>query len=195
MSWHHYDRPGHTPLWTRNPAPPGAGGTLRPILNLPHQHRRRYRAIHEAGHATLFAESGIPFHWVEVDHSGGQVMTADGPRDLGAQLVGVAAGERAADRWLHENGLWTPWRGWATEVAGIDDRDHIRQRIRTHLGAELTYGTQADPARDLEALQAVADRELDRLWPRVLCLAHALDEHGQLTYAQAVEAAAIPCGR
>lgn len=197
MRWHCHVQSGHAPLWTRNAAPPDFSGLPWRFQILPDAaQRRRYRAVHEAGHALLFAEFGIPFLWVEVDDIGGQVMTAGGPRELGAQLVAVAAGERAADRWLRKEGLWTPQRGWANEVAAADDREHIRQRVHTHLGAELTYGIRDDPARDLEALQAVADCELDRLWPRVTRLAAALDHCGRLSHEQARDLIAdIPCGR
>lgn len=182
MTWHYEVNTG---IHTRHPMPAGPYDPFG-VLNLTGSQLRRETATHEAGHAMTLLDIGIPF---------GEIVIADDPADdsavHGIQIpeagptppavaVSLAAGERAADRWLREHGLWTPDRAWAVEIIAHGDRAQLDTRF---------------PGHDLAALHDKADRALDRLWPGVLRLGEALDRHGRLDYAQAVEYAAIPCGR
>ncbi|WP_035796445.1 hypothetical protein [Kitasatospora mediocidica] len=184
MSWHYEPT---TRIFTRHPAPDIDGRfDVRGLYGLPDSHHRQMTTIHEAGHAAVLLAAGIPF-----DHmSLGQHPNTAAPQagyvkctftgTLETYIHFFAAGERAQDRWLREQGLWTPIRAWATEILAYTDRQGIAEYA---------------PADDLTALHDEVDTLLDGLWPSVLRLAGALNRHGRLSYEQAVEHAAIPCGR
>jgi hypothetical protein len=189
MSWHYEPTIG---IHTRNPTPNlPRPFTAADALNLDTTQLRRTTAVHEAGHAVMYLTHGIPFAHMEIgsigpDNDGitaaGQVKSLPTFTATTRQMAMVlAAGECAQDRWLREQGLWTPERGWAVEVASRTDRHQI---------------VDIDPGHDLDVLHHVTDRALDGLWDGVLRLGEALDRHGHLGYAQAAEAAGYaPLGR
>jgi hypothetical protein len=191
MSWHYLPDAG---IHTRHPTP-NLPGTFTPndALNLDPTQERRSIAAHEAGHAAAYLAHGIKFIDITIgglgpDENGitpaARVRPLPTFRATDEQVLQVlAAGERAQDRWLREQGLWTPTRAWAVEVTAGHDRGEMKRH-------GLDYDTS-----DLTSLHAETDALLDRLWPSVIRLGDALDRHGHLTYEQAVEAAAVPCGR
>jgi hypothetical protein len=75
-------------------------------------------------------------------------------------LIGGAAGERAYDRWLHEQDLWTPARAVCGEIQGKTDRGDA-------LKADPTITFDGGP-NDYRHLQDEADRILDAVWPLLL---------------------------
>jgi hypothetical protein len=72
-------------------------------------------------------------------------------------LVGGAAGERACDRWLREEGLWTPARAVYAEVQGQTDRQDA-------LAEDPSITFDGGP-NDYSLLQDEADGLLDEMWP------------------------------
>lgn len=72
-------------------------------------------------------------------------------------LVGGAAGERACDRWLREEGLWNPARAVYAEILARHDR-----RDALLLDPSITF---LEGPGDYRAFQDEADRLLEGLWP------------------------------
>lgn len=72
-------------------------------------------------------------------------------------LVSGAAGERACERWLHEEELWTPARAVYAEIMGMDDREAALAR-----DPSLTFDGGPN---DYRHLQDEADLILDEVWP------------------------------
>ncbi|MFG2903677.1 hypothetical protein ACGF13_01225 [Kitasatospora sp. NPDC048286] len=184
---------------TRHPMPVVAFPTTTyRILDLPEALLREEIAVHEAGHAVLAFHLGMRFTVVSVaddlghgqDTHSGRIevpgVIAAPPYDV---MLFAAAGERAADRWLREAGLWTPARAWVVEILAEGDREAIAEYARRVHPDGLTYGVSDDPSRDLAALHDQADALLDTLWDRVTALTAALTQRGRLTEEQAAEAA------
>ncbi|GAB2696329.1 hypothetical protein [Kitasatospora kifunensis] len=204
MSWHY--EPDFK-LFTRHAAPHIPGPTTAyGILNLTNTQLRRKIAIHEAGHAVLMLDREIAFVTVQIADDLGHGPGKESPAGhvelhssltapLPDALLGLAAGERAEDRWLREQGLWTSARAWVVEILASNDRQQIARVSWEAHGRPVTYGVSDDPRRDLAAMHDVADEALDDLWGHVLDVAEALDRHGRLDYAQAAAAAGYaPCG-
>ncbi|MFG2844233.1 hypothetical protein ACGF12_13825 [Kitasatospora sp. NPDC048296] len=86
----------------------------------------------------------------------------------------MGRGPRANDRWLREQGLWTPLAAWITEVCAEGDRSDITS-AHPYIGfgrsAELDYGI----------LHAAADRLLDTYWPQITTVARTLADRRRLT--------------
>lgn len=82
-----------------------------------------------------------------------------GAADVRLVLVGGAAGERACDRWLHEEGLWNPARAVYAEVQGQTDR-------KDALVEDPSLTFDGGP-NDYRRLQDEADRILDEVWPQL----------------------------
>ncbi|MCF3104504.1 hypothetical protein IPZ58_23335 [Streptomyces roseoverticillatus] len=100
-----------------------------------------------------------------------------------------AAGERAEDRRLREEGLWTPERAWVAERTAASDRQRVVEVLRADRGMTLSYGHAPAGHFNYATVMAAADAALHHLWDRVLSLAAALDQRGQLTGRQAARAA------
>lgn len=75
-------------------------------------------------------------------------------------LVGGAAGERACDLWLREQGLWTPARAVYGELQGKTDRADA-------LKADPSLTFDGGP-NDYRHLQNAADEILSDVWPLLL---------------------------
>ncbi|WP_369183652.1 hypothetical protein [Streptomyces sp. Y1] len=192
--WHFDAWSGMT---TRNPKPELPPGTsVTGALDLPVGELRRALATHEAGHVAAMLYFGAPFERVYIrddlgvapDHpgSGGAVVfgtTWSAPLRDG--LIMLAAGERAQDRWLRENGRWNAQRGWVTELAAIGDRRDIYEAVQDAFDEDVTFAAGDDPCRDLAALHDHTDTLLFMLWEQVGRIADALARHGALTRAQA----------
>jgi hypothetical protein len=121
-------------------------------------------AAHELGHFLVNWKLGAWMTRISVQEDPGNVIPKgvvsfvhpDGEESRPV-LIGGAAGERAADRWLHEQGLWTPARAVYGELQGSNDR----QAART---ADPSITFDGGP-NDYRHLQDEADRILDETWP------------------------------
>ncbi|MEU2873779.1 hypothetical protein ABZ769_32020 [Streptomyces olivoreticuli] len=204
-------------LYTRHPEPEdwSQGDTfLYEYLDFSDATLRRFIAVHEAGHAVLDMAFGIPVAEIHLCDDLGKTpgTRSDELPDAAAWVktggqwsvsymryaAMCAAGERAQDRWLRENGLWTQERAWVCERGASSDREQIEGSLRTHCRKELHFNPTAAFGVQYRTVQAVADSALSHLWDRLLRLAAAVDEHGHLTGRQAARYAdmtcvAIPC--
>lgn len=76
-------------------------------------------------------------------------------------MLEYAAGERAATRWLHETGRWTPGRAWVAERHAWRYRKHADEGTRTCHGRELTCNGDWG---DYAWLMDRTDEALDPVW-------------------------------
>jgi hypothetical protein len=189
--------------YTRNPPPPQAAGAngvnVDAIAAFTAAEDRQVTSVHEAGHAVLYLAAGFEITYIEI-HPAGSPQARDNKAT--AMLVGgsgpwlgfalaYAAGERAADRWLREAGLWTPLRGWALERLSAHDRLRTAETIRAGLGREATFlGRRDDPA-DYAWICDRADEALAEHWPRVTALGRHLTEHHRVTGEEAARIAGL----
>jgi hypothetical protein len=165
------------PYPTRNHAP-NIDGDTDTALNLTTPQLDYLRAIHEAGHAVTVLTGGAHLHFAEIVT--GEAASAEGGvthscnrTDGHANAIISAAGERAADRWLHEAGLWTPERAVAVEVGAYGDRNSFLA-INPHVG----FG---DKHVDYRHVHDLADQALNTHWAAVTTVADALHQHRHLT--------------
>jgi hypothetical protein len=103
---------------------------------------------------------------------------------LTGAIAAAAAGERAADRWLREAGLWTEERAWVIERHAGHDRVYALKALHD-AGERLTFGERPGHPHDYATAQAAADRLLDELWQGVYRLADSLTQHRRLSGADA----------
>lgn len=149
------------------------------------------RAVHEAGHAVAVLLGKAHLHSVEIvigladDETGGEVQACN-LADGHAYAVFCAAGERAADRWLREAGLWTSARAVANEVGARGDRRQFLV-INPHVG----FG---DRELDYRIVHDLADQALDPHWAAVLSVAAQLAWRGRLDADEIVALAGLPNG-
>jgi hypothetical protein len=177
-TWHHDDmRVLGQPYPTRNYAP-DIDGDSDACLNLTATQLDYLRAIHEAGHAVTVLTARAHLHSAEIVK--GEATTEEGGvtyachlADGHAYAIYSAAGERAADRWLHEAGLWTAERAVANEVAAHGDRTSFLA-INPHVG----FG---DKEVDYRYVHDLADQALNTHWAAVTFVANALHQHRYLT--------------
>ncbi|MFF2923089.1 hypothetical protein ACFVTP_11915 [Streptomyces celluloflavus] len=179
------------PLYTRHAEPASwqAGRNLYDILAFDDALLRRTIAVHEAAHAVMHFAFGIPVEEIRIADALGKDTGPGGwVKSTGAwsvpymrYLTMCAAGERAQDRWMREQGLWTPERAWVCERTATEDRNQAARSARD-CGLQLHFGT--GPARDglhYRAVQDTAEAALAPLWDRVMNLAAAADTHGRLS--------------
>lgn len=188
--WHTIiDIHGH-PYPTRNFAP-DIEGDSDVCLNLTAPQLNYLRAIHEAGHAVTALLGGAHLHSAEivlgelVGESGG-VVYACNLADGHGYAIFSAAGERAADRWLRESGLWTPGRGVAAEVGACLDR-RLFLAINPHVG----FG---DREVDYLVVHDLADKALGQHWAGVVRVADRLAQQGRLDAAEIEAITGLPNG-
>ncbi|MGW2844657.1 hypothetical protein [Streptomyces sp. NPDC001274] len=174
--WHDGIELNGVPYPTRNDAP-NAQGNSDDVYDLPSDLVDYVRAIHEAGHAVAGLIGGAHLHHAQI--AKGPATTPEGGvtrlcnlADGNAYAIFSAAGERAVDRWLHEDGLWTPERAVANEVGAHGDR-HSFLAVNPHVG----FG---DKQIDYTVVHDLADNFLDQHWAAVTRVAHALVEHTRL---------------
>ncbi|WP_121701531.1 hypothetical protein [Streptomyces sp. E5N298] len=155
-------------------------------------------AIHEAAHTVLLATAGVPVHSVTIramSEAVGRLASGEtlrGPFNVVLQdlLVGLCAGERAEDRWLHETGMWNLDRAWAAERSAINDRQEIDNFTYQTTSLHLTYRSSGT-WHDLATLHEHTDRALDTHWARIRDLAVALVEARHLNARQIADIARI----
>ncbi|MGW4784951.1 hypothetical protein [Streptomyces sp. NPDC004230] len=131
-------------------------------------------AHHEAGHAVAALASGIGVDGVHLLAAGDNVFhtVVSGviPRESG-YLMMLAAGERAADRWLRETGAWTPERAWTAERGAEGDREEAADyAARRGVPFDLT----SHPWDGWTQVCSWADGTLSHHWHRVTAVAEAL---------------------
>lgn len=154
-------------------------GTLAEVADFTARQHLQAVAAHELGHFLVDWKLGAWIRGISVQDGGdniipkGLVEAAWSPVDgwQRLRLIGGAAGERACDRWLREQGLWTPARAVYGEIQGQEDRADA-------LKADPSITFDGGP-NDYRRLQDEADRILDEVWPLLL---HGLKHFS--TYAE-----------
>lgn len=192
MSWHlNVDRP----VYTRHPTPRGWGNTVTSTwqaLALSDDLAMLGIAVHEAGHAAMMLQGGIRVVSMTVysqEEARDQPCLAktvhdDYSVDYHVIASALAAGERAQDRWLQQEKLWTPERAWAVERHALDDRAELEQIVSTQLRGTLTYGRNPSDHFDYANICDRTDQALVPLWGGVLALAGELARRKTLTGGQ-----------
>lgn len=192
-TWHmNSDRP----LYTRHPEPSGWGSavtsTWQPMDGLSDQQKGLSIAAHEAGHVVMFLAAGIAVGGVEISKleitDGQEVMATTSMGEYAARwgdiAIGLAAGERAHDYWLRQEGLWTPERAWSIERHAREDREHLAEVTGLHVHRRLTFGVDSSSDFDYQRVCDLADRAVAENWGRIQRLAHALAERRKLDGGQ-----------
>lgn len=159
--------------WTENP-----DQDLDHITRLTPDQRRAALAHHEAGHAVTFTTLGIPVD--KIAYHGGDTtglgaatyITPETRYTIDGALTGLAAGCAAELLWLHEAGLHTPERAWATERLCHTDMTEADRLTRKHYDHPLSYGTHDHG--DWETATACARAILTTFWGPTVRLAEEL---------------------
>ena len=151
---------------------------------------RALTAWHEAAHGVIGWTYGLELAYIAIDGSDGVPADAGGYTAWQAESFQhatwqqvawtLAAGERAADRWLREAGLWTPALGWICEYSGEDDRAMAAALARDlPRPVHVTWGTSSSLA-DWHVICRQTDQLLDARWSAVCAAARYLLEHGRI---------------
>ncbi|MGW2421390.1 hypothetical protein ACWC0C_19450 [Streptomyces sp. NPDC001709] len=147
--------------------------TLAQAVDLPDPLFRRYIAIREIGHGLTAVATGqarVVACALEPgtapDGTRFDAFTEVRWRTLHAYLALLQAGVMAQERWLREQGLWTPRRDLATQVAAR----HSRAAVQATAASE----------DQIERAAAWAQELLDRHWTLLLHCAGLLDRRGHL---------------
>lgn len=156
------DGTGHQPFPTR--AHFTGDGILHELADLTAAQHLQAVAAHELGHFLVNWKLGARMFGISVQENPGNVIPKgvvslshpDGDESHPV-LIGGAAGERACDRWLREQGLWTPARAVYGEIQGEADRRAARK-------ADPSITFDGGP-NDYRHLQDAADLILDETWP------------------------------
>ncbi|MFF5019541.1 hypothetical protein [Streptomyces sp. NPDC001165] len=163
-------------------------------------------AVHEAGHALAAFTLGVHVPAVSIREQEG-ILPCGHPYDVTGELDEVrlagatvkqgmtvlVSGERAEDRWLRENGLWTEQRAFFTERGALGDRATARTILSREFGVPLRFGTSAPGAEDTAdwwRYHPISDELLTDVWPQVMLLAERVADAGALSG----DAAAEVCG-
>ena len=139
-------------------------GTLAELADLTAAQHLQEVAAHELGHFLVGWKLGARRFGISVLDDPGNVIPKgvvsyvhpDGETSRPV-LISGAAGERASDRWLREQGLWTPARAVYSEISGQRDREDAQK-------ADPSITFDGGP-NDYRHLQDEADRILDDVWP------------------------------
>lgn len=186
--WHVFVDVDGEPYPTRHRSPDRA----EPGIDLSSRQLDYLRAVHEAGHAIAVLLGKGHLHSAEIvvgvadDATGGEVRACN-LADGHAYAVFSAAGERAADRWLREAGLWTPARAVANEVGARGDRQQFLA-INPHVG----FG---DRDVNYRVVHDLADQALDPHWTAITRVADQLAQRGRLDAAEITKLAGLRNGQ
>lgn len=166
-------------------------GTYTTHLDLPVEGIQYMRAIHEAGHAIAALTTGGHLHFAEIQtpdstapHGG--TTYACGLDDGTAFAAFCGAGERANDRWLRQEGLWTERRAVTVEAAATGDRALLLS-VNPHIG----FG---DKEGDYQHVHNIADRLIDQHWNAILAVGEALVRRTRLEGDDIADLVGIPNG-
>jgi len=161
---------------------------------------RAVTSVHEAAHVVLYLAAGYGVEYIEIHPADSlrpgdpkaTTMVRGGSGPWLEYALAMAAGERAADRWVREAGLWSPLRGWALERLAAGDRVRVAEAVRAGLGREATFlGRRDDPA-DYAWICDRADEALDEhYWPKVVALGRHLVSHHRVSGAEAARVAGL----
>lgn len=190
MPWH---RNIGWPIYTRHPEP-AQWVNSRDLLGLSGPTKTMFTAVHEAAHAILYLQYGVPVDYVvlyeeaEIERAGVDASTYPAVADVslryGDYAAVLAAGECAQDRWLRQEGLWTPGRAWSVEHDARHDRERLDQVVADCMGARLTFGTDLSSLTDYAWVCDHASQVLDGRWDAVLAVARELALRRRMTGAQ-----------
>ncbi|WP_043463876.1 hypothetical protein [Kitasatospora sp. MBT66] len=151
-------------------------------------------AVHEAGHAVAALLLGI--HVVDVELTSqavelncAPVVAVNGCTSVtyevpeSAYLTMLAAGERAHQRWLINQGLWSPERAWAVERGARDDQSKAVGVLKGRFPEPAFIG----PALLFWQFRPAADALLQANWDRVASLGRGLAHRIHLSGNEAAE--------
>ncbi|MFF6866677.1 hypothetical protein [Streptomyces ardesiacus] len=176
-------------VWTWHPEP-----HVNRIYEPFNDHQlRTHGAYHEAGHTIAALTAGLTVDAIHLAPSGQGDMfhsVISGTIFRWTHYVTMlAAGERAADRWLRESGLWTEERAWSVERGARTDRATAIAFAAKH-GEQLTL--TAHPWDGWTQICSYADGRLNTHWERVVRLADALAQNGSLDASAIQDVTELP---
>lgn len=176
------------------------------LLGLTAEQSRRQIAVHESAHFVLFRHFGITPEYITITESeflddgrfqgwvsSGHVRTPAFRMNREEYFQCLAAGERAEDRLMREEGYWTRTRAWAVELnntaTGSSDRRVAEAVLKDCTGADMVYDLDgSDPDHNWYSIQDRTDWTLDRNWDCIMNLAAAVVEHDFLPGNEALVA-------
>lgn len=202
--------PQATPVWnddlvingrtypTRHPAPPAAK-SHEYLAGLTDAQRDEMRAVHESAHAVTGLAAGACVHHAQISttadlrnedlpatgRTGGYTPACNITDGLGF-LVFLGAGERAENRWLCEQGLWTPARAVGVELGAYGDRRHVLD-LNPHLGFE-------GGSEDYSVVHHFADQSVSEHWSAITAVAQVLVTRLFLTGDEIADLTGLPNG-
>jgi hypothetical protein len=198
ITWHDDVLVNGEPYPTRNYAPDYGSNSDAYLGTLTYEQQDVLRAVHEAAHAVAVLAGGGHVHdaWIKTT---AELRTLE-PSDTGiksgavkacnlidptAVAVFLGAGERAEDRWLRENELWTSALAAGIELGACGDRKVLLQS-NPHVG----FGT----GQDYVIVHDLADHLLSEHWDRVLTVAGSLAFRLHLDGDEVAVLAGLPNG-
>lgn len=199
-TWHDDVDIDGRPYPTRNPVPDNGTCSDDYLGDLTNGQRDHLRATHEAAHAVSCLAAGGHVHYARIatttvlkstSHSqsgfkqSGNVMICNLTEgsDVAAFL---GAGERAEDRWLHQNNLWTPTRAVGIEFGAFSDRHHFLD-LNPHFGFGVDHN-------DYRVVHDLADDLITRHWDAITAVSHILATRLHLTGGDIADLARLPNG-
>jgi hypothetical protein len=198
-TWHTDIDINGQPYPTRHTAPDYGPNSDAYHDDLTHQQRDQLRAIHEAAHAVAGLTARGCIHYAKITPTAELVAappTAGGIKSGDVYVcnltdgqdiaVLLGAGERAEDRWLRQNNLWTETRAFGIELGAYSDR-------RKFLDLNPHFGFGADH-NDYRVVHDLADELIDRHWDAITAVADVLAERLRLTGDLVADLARMPNG-
>lgn len=199
-AWHDDITVNGQPYPTRHPIPYDVNTTEDCLGDLDDTDRQHLIAIHEAAHAVAVLASRAHIHHAKIrplpQLKAGLEATSTGTSsghvfgcnfsDGQGFAVYLGAGERAEDRWLTEQQLWTPRRAAGIELGACGDRQQL-------IAANPHVGFGADH-NDYRVVHDLADQFIHRYWQAITDVADALTAHLHLTGDQIADLAQLPNG-
>lgn len=192
------------PYPTRHSAPDREAGACAYLNDLTDGQRDHLRAIHESAHAVSGLAAGAYVHYAAISTTaalrdtsavqtwappnavpGGDTRACNLTNALDF-IVFMGAGERAEDRWLHKQGLWTPVRAVGVELGAYGDRSHVL-RLNPH------FGFDGGPA-DYLIVHHVADQFVSQHWDAITAVADVLATRLRLTGDEIADISGLPNG-
>lgn len=168
-------------VWTWYPQPDGVTRIYDPFDD---DLLQQLGAVHEAGHVVASLRAGLGVDGVHLSPSveGHMFHTVHTGTitHWGGYMAMLAAGERAADRWLREAGEWTPERAWSIERSARSDRTRA---VKFAEGTGKPFDFLDHPWDGWTLVCSYADGGLDAHWNRVMAVANALLNEGSLDAA------------
>lgn len=198
-TWHDDITINGEPYPTRYPLDGDAATSNDCFDDLLDHHRQYLRAVHEAAHAVAGLTANAHIHYAKIARTaelataapttigipGGDVFACNFPEGQ-TFAVFLGAGERAEDRWLRQNNLWTPRRAVGVELGACADR-------RTFLATNPHFGFGED-RNDYRVVHDLADQLVTDNWTAITAIADILATQLHLTGEQIATLAQMPNG-